>query len=159
MSRWYGKVVHDPTDLTPVAAACDYFDDEYGQAVHEVSDSQLRGQRVEDIEKQLPGIVGFRYAQLQELEAILGYVQIRETAVRGLRRRHYLEHYNRALTPTTAEKYVDADDEVLALAMLRNRVALSRNRFLGLSKHHEYLHFQLTNITKLLAAGVNDALM
>jgi hypothetical protein len=159
MIRWYDKVVRDPLDLSPVYTACDYFEAEYLSAVQEVDIKQLRGTRVSEIEKRLPGIVGFRYAQLQELEAILGYVQIREIAIKGGRRRHYLEHYNRALTPTTAEKYVEADVEVLAMALLRNRVALTRNRFLGLTKEYECLHFQLTNITKLLAAGVDDAIM
>jgi len=159
MSLWYSRVIRDPDDLAPIAAACDYFEEQYRDANQEVDIKQLRGIRVEEIEKRLPGIVGFRYGQLQELEAILGYIQIRETGLKGTRRRHYLEHYNRALTPTTAEKYVEADDEVLALAMVRNRVALTRNRFLGLSKQHEYLHYQLTNITKLLAAGVNDAVL
>jgi dTDP-4-amino-4,6-dideoxygalactose transaminase len=159
MIHWYGKVVRDPLDLAPVHAACDYFEEEYLNAVQEVDIKQMRGMRVDEVEKRLPGIVGYRYAQLQEIEAILGYIQIRETAIKGMRRRHYLEHYNRALTPTTAEKYVEADDEVLAMALLRNRVALTRNRFLGLTKEHECLHFQLTNISKLLAAGVDDAVM
>jgi hypothetical protein len=52
---------------------------------------------------------------------------------------------------------VEADDEVLALAMIRNRLALIRNKFLAVTKQHEYLHFQLSNLTKLIVAGVNDA--
>ena len=159
MSSWYAKVVRDVDDLNPLLDACDFFDNEYTLAVHEVDITQLRGKRVEEVEKELPGIVGRRYYQLQEIEAILGYLNIRQTAIKGARRRHYLEHYNRALTPTTAEKYVEADDDVLAIATLINQVALVRNKFVALSKQHEYLHFQLTNITRLIAAGVNDAIL
>jgi hypothetical protein len=62
------------------------------------------------------------------------------------------------LAPPTAEKYVEADDDVLAIATLINQLEFVRNKFEALSKQHEYLHFQLTNITKLLAAGVNDTI-
>jgi hypothetical protein len=158
VSSWYAKVIRDATDLSPVLDACDFFDKEYTAAMLEVDITQLRGKRVEEIEKELPGIVGRRYYQLQEIEAILGYLNIRQRAIKGLRRRHYLEHYNRALAPPTAEKYVEADDDVLAIATLINQLEFVRNKFEALSKQHEYLHFQLTNITKLLAAGVNDTI-
>jgi hypothetical protein len=159
VSSWYAKVIRDVDDLSPALDACDFFDQEYDAAKREVDIAQLRGKRVEEVEKELPGIVGRRYYQLQEIEAILGYLAIRQTAIKGMRRRHYLEHYNRALTPTTAEKYVEADEEVLVIATLINQVAFVRNKFVALSKEHEYLHFQLTNITKLLAAGINDAIL
>jgi dTDP-4-amino-4,6-dideoxygalactose transaminase len=157
LRSWYAHIFNDPTDTTAILDASDYFEDEYAAASAEIDMTALRGMRVEDIQKRLPGIVGYRWRQLQELEAILGLLEIREIAVRGARRKHYLEHYNRALTATTVEKYVEADDEVLALAMIRNRLALIRNKFLAVTKQHEYLHFQLSNLTKLIVAGVNDA--
>ena len=157
MTSWYAKVINDPT-FDSVLDACDYFDAEYENAAREIDINLLRGQRVEEVAKRLPGLVGYRCRQMQELDAILDYVEIKQLAVKGARRRHYLEHYNRALTPSTAEKYVECDEEVLALAMLYNQVKLVRNKFQALSKEHEYLHFEIGNITKLLAAGVNDAL-
>lgn len=160
MSRsWYARIVADPGDFSPVIAdAYEYFDREYLAAVQEIDLQRLRGQRVEEIAKQLPGIVGYRCNQMFELAAICDYLEIRETAVRGARRRHYIEHYNRALTPTTVEKYVDADEEVLMVATLINLVKFMQHKFEALSKQHEYLHFQLSNISKLIAAGVNDAI-
>lgn len=160
MSTWYSKIVRKSDDLeTIVLDACDYFDAQCQEATKEVDMKLLHGIRVAEFAKRLPGIIGHRFHQLQELEAILGYLEIREIAITGARRRHYIEHYNRALTPTTAEKYAEADDAVLAIATLRNQIALTRNNFLALTKQHEYLHFQLGNITKLLAAGVDDAIL
>lgn len=155
---WHGRIVADG-DLALVLDACKFFEAEYYAAVAEVDIERLRGNRLEDVEKRLPGIIGYRYHQLQEIDAILGYLEIRQTAVKGARRRHYMEHYNRNLTPTTVEKYVEADEDVVAMAILCNHVSLARNRFVALSKQHEYLHFQLGNITRLLVAGVNDAVL
>ena len=36
-------------------------------------------------------------------------------------------------------------------------VALLRNKFLGLTKGYEYLHFQIGNIIHLRKAGIEDA--
>jgi len=159
VSVWYQRIVANPDDISLIDHACEYFEREYQAGVKEIDVASLRGERVEQVHKQLPGLYGYRHAQLQELEAILSYLEIRQTAIRGQRRRHYIEHYNRALNPTTAEKYVEADDEVLALRLLSNQVALIRNYYLGLTKRHEFLEFRLGDITKLIVAGVNDALM
>jgi hypothetical protein len=160
MVSWFAKVEHDPDpDLPTVLAACEFFDKEYLAAVHEVDIDQLRGMRIDEAEKRLPGIIGFRYHQLEEINAIVGYLEIRLTAIKGMRRRHYLEHYNRALTPTTAEKYVEADEDVLKMAILLNHTAMTRNKFVALSKQHNYLHYQLVNITNLLVAGMVDAVL
>jgi dTDP-4-amino-4,6-dideoxygalactose transaminase len=156
---WYQRIVANPDDTSLIDSACEYFEREYQAGVKEIDLANLRGERVEQVHKQLPGLYGYRYAQLQEIEAILGYLQIRETAIRGQRRRHYIEHYNRALNPTTAEKYVEADDAVLAMHLLINQVALVRNYYVGLTKRHEFLEFRLGDVTRLIVAGVNDALM
>lgn len=159
MISYYAKVAHDINDLGPIADACAYYDAEYLVAVQEADISTWRGRRIDELAKQISGLIGFRYCQLQDLEAILGYLEIREMAIKGNRRKHYLEHYNRALIPTTVEKFVEADEAVLSIATLRNRVAFTRNKFLALSKQHDYLHYQVGNLTKLLVAGVNDALL
>jgi hypothetical protein len=155
MMGWYDKIVSDPHDLDPVIGAIDYFEHEYHKARAEVSD--LRGQRIHDVATRLPGIVGYRFAQQSELEDILGLLEVREMALLGQKRRHYLEHYNRALSDRMVERYAEAEPDVVAMKELRNRVAAVRNKYVALSKHHEYLHFQLSNITKLRCAGVEDA--
>jgi dTDP-4-amino-4,6-dideoxygalactose transaminase len=156
MTSWYAKVI---LDIDAISEACEYFETQYLVGTREADISTLRGQRIDEVAKQLPGMVGYRYRQLQELEAIIGFLQIRELAIKGSRRKHYLEHYNRTLTPTTAEKFVEADDAVLDIALLRNSVALVRNKFLGLSKQHEYLQYQIGNLTRLLSVGVHDTLL
>ena len=159
MTSWYRRIVQDQNDLAPVNEACEYFEAECAQAVAEVNLDTLRGLRVVELQKRLPGIAGFRHGQMLELNDIIGYLELRETALKGAKRRHYLEHYDRVLTATTVEKYVDADAQVVELTLLRNHVLHVRNRYTALMKQLDNLHFQLGDLTRLLVAGFNDAVI
>ena len=112
--------------------------------------------RVEKNLADLPGITEQRFNQLQEIEAILNYLQIQ---LRRIRRKHfqkYLEAYQRALTSRDAEKYVDGEDEVVDFETLINDVALLRNKWLGILKGFESKNFMLGHIVRLRAAGMED---
>ena len=104
----------------------------------------------------LPGVTEHRFNQLQEIEAVLNYLNIQ---LRKIRRKHfqkYLEAYNRVLTSRDAEKYVDGEDEVVDFETLINEVALLRNRWLGIMKALESKNFMLGHIVRLRAAGMED---
>ena len=106
--------------------------------------------------KELPGTTEYRFNQLQEIEAVLNYLNIQ---LRKIRRKHfqkYLEGYNRALTSRDAEKYVDGEDEVVDFETIINEVALLRNRWLGIMKGLESKNFMLGHITRLRTAGMED---
>lgn len=151
---WYRRVTADANDLSPVAEACEYFDAEYIEARKSLD---TRGRRIEEVARNLPQVVDHRFCQLQEIEAIMRYLEIRKDQKLAEKRRGYIEHYNRQLTDRMAEKFAEGDDAVVDFALLINEVALVRNKFAGLSKGLEYLHFQLSNITKLRSAGIEDA--
>ena len=104
----------------------------------------------------IPGVTEHRFNQLQEIEAVLNYLNIQ---LRKIRRKHfqkYLEAYNRVLTSRDAEKYVDGEDEVVDFETLINEVALLRNRWLGIMKALESKNFMLGHIVRLRAAGMED---
>lgn len=63
----------------------------------------------------IPGITEHRFNQLQEIEAVLNYLNIQLRKIRRKYFQKYLEAYNRALTSRDAEKYVDGEDEVVDL--------------------------------------------
>jgi hypothetical protein len=157
--NWYSKLTSDPDDLSPIADAYDYYIEQYEQGVHESNALVKRGNRVEQASTLLPGISGHRFAQLQEIEQIIGFLENREKRLLGAKRRSFREHYNRELTDSMVEKYAETDPDVLDLAEIRNMFALARNKFLSLTKHHEFLHFQLTNITKLREKGIEGTLL
>ena len=104
----------------------------------------------------IPGVTEHRFNQLQEIEAVLNYLNIQ---LRRIRRKHfqkYLEAYNRALTSRDAEKYVDGEDEVVDFETLINEVALLRNRWLGIMKGLEAKQWQMGHIVRLRTAGMED---
>lgn len=130
----------------------DHYELELEQAKREV---KIQG-NVEKNIAQLPGTVEQRFCQLQEIEAVLNWLNIQ---LRKLRRKHfqkYLENYNRALTSRDAEKYVDGEEEVVDFETIINDVALLRNKWLGIIKALDVKQWQITNIVKLRTSGMED---
>ena len=146
---WYSKVVADLSNIPD-------FITHYEQELDEAKRDCRVGGLVEKNITALPGLTEHRFNQLQEVEAVLNYLNIQ---LRKIRRRHfqkYLEGYARALTSRDAEKYVDGEDEVIEFETLINEVALLRNRFLGILKGMESKNFMLGHIVRLRAAGMED---
>jgi hypothetical protein len=146
---WYSRVT---ADLGAIPDFIAHYENELEDAKRDVRIGGL----VEKNITALPGITEHRFNQLQEIEAVLNYLNIQ---LRKIRRRHfqkYLEGYARALTSRDAEKYVDGEDEVIEFETLVNEVALLRNRYLGILKGMESKNFMLGHIVRLRAAGMED---
>jgi hypothetical protein len=105
----------------------------------------------------LPGITEFRYNQLQEIEAILEYLNIELRRLKSQHFRKYLENYQRALSSRDCEKYVDGEADVVDFEKIINEFALLRNKWLGITKSLDIKQWQLSNIIKLRVAGMEDA--
>ncbi len=121
MSQWYYRVTKD---LSEIAGFIDYFESELSQARMELS---LKGKSLERHAAELPGLVEQRFAQLQEIEAVLEYLNIKLRKDRSAEFKKFLEAYNKALSSRDAEKYVDGVQTIVDLTMLVNEVALLRN--------------------------------
>jgi len=146
---WYAKVVQDISNLPDFI---EYYDSQLAEAKRDV---MIHG-NVERSIAALPGITENRFNQLQEIEAILRYMEIQ---LRRIRRKHfqkYLEAYARVLTSRDAEKYVDGEEEVVDYESLMNEVALIRNKWMGVIKGLESKNFMLGHIVRLRAAGMED---
>ena len=147
---WYSRVSRD---ITQVPAAIQYFDTELQAAKLEV---KLKG-NIEKASAEMPGIVEHRFNQLQELEAILEYLNIELRKLRSSFFRKYLENYQRALSSRDVEKYVDGEQDVVDYEKIINEFALMRNKWLGVLKALDQKQWQITNIVKLRVAGMEDA--
>ena len=150
--NWYTRIT---ADLSVIPDFITYYESELLQAKHDV---KING-NVEKNIANLPGITEHRFNQLQEIEAVLQYLNLQ---LRKIRRKHfqkYLEAYNRALTDRTAEKYVDGEDEVIDMETIINEVALLRNRWLGVMKGLESKNFMLGHVVRLRSAGMEDITM
>ena len=146
---WYTKVTKDIAEIPNMLL---YFEDQLLTAKKECS---VYG-NVEKNIRDLPGITEHRFNQLQEIEAVLNYLNLQ---LRKTRRKHfqkYLEAYQRALTARDAEKYVDGEDEVIDMETLINDVALLRNKWLGIMKGFESKNFMLGHIVRLRTSGMED---
>lgn len=155
MSEWYYRVTADQKDLTPLVDCLEYFEKEYEMAKDEV---KIQGS-IEQAAARIPGIVEHRWSQLQEIEAILVWMdnQVKKAHQQAFKK--FLEHYNRQLSSRDAQLYADADDQVLELKEILNQVSLIRNKYIGIMKALETKQYQINNITKLRAAGLEDTLI
>jgi hypothetical protein len=152
MSKWYSRVTADPQDYSPLIDAIAHFETELEAARLETF---LKGS-LEKASSRLPGITTLRFGQLQEVEAILKYLNIRFDQVKGAAFKKYLEGYARSLSSRDAEKYADADDKVIEIALLINQIALVRNQYLAIMKGLDSKNWQISNLTRLKAAGFED---
>jgi hypothetical protein len=146
---WYSRVTSDLANIPDFVA---HYENELEDARRDVRIGGL----VEKNITALPGITEHRFNQLQEIEAVLNYLNIQ---LRKIRRKHfqkYLEGYARSLSSRDAEKYVDGEDEVIEFETLVNEVALLRNRYLAIMKGMESKNFMLGHIVRLRAAGMED---
>jgi len=146
---WYSKIV---ANLGAIPDFIAHYENELEEAKR---DCRIGG-LVEKAITALPGVTEHRFNQLQEIEAVLNYLNIQ---LRKIRRRHfqkYLEGYQRALTSRDAEKYVDGEDEVIDFETIINEVALLRNRWLGIMKGLDTKQWHMGHIVRLRTAGMED---
>jgi len=147
---WYTKVSQD---ISLIPDCIRYFDQELEAARKEI---YIFG-NLEKSAAALPGVVEQRFNQLQEIEAILEYLNIENRRLRSRTFKKFLENYNRALTSRDADKYVDGESDVVDMEKIINEFALLRNKWLGITKGLDQKQWQLTNIVKLRVAGMEDA--
>ena len=146
---WYNRVV---SNLGEIPDFISYYENELLAARRDCSVKGNLERSVAD----LPGITEYRFNQLQEIEAVLNYLNIQLRKIRQKHYKKYLEAYNRALTSRDAEKYAEAEDEVVDFETIINEVALIRNKWLGLLKGLESKNFMLGHVARLRTAGMED---
>jgi len=147
---WYAKIAKD---ISYIPDAVEYFNGELDNARMEC---RIIG-NVEKAAASMPGIVEQRFSQLQEIEAILEYLNIELRRLKSSHFRKYLENYQRALSSRDCEKFVEGEADVVDFEKIINEFALLRNKWLGITKALDQKQWQITNIVKLRVAGMEDA--
>ena len=146
---WYNRVV---ANLGEIPAFIEYYE---GELLVAKSEIKIRG-NVERALSNLPGETEHRFNQLQEIEAVLEFLNIQLRRIRQTHYKKYLEAYARALTSRDAEKYAEAEDEVIDMETIINEVSLLRNKWLGVMKGIESKNFMLGHVVRLRTAGMED---
>jgi hypothetical protein len=147
---WYTKIAKD---ISHIPDAVLYYEAELDEARREV---RLTG-NLEKASASMPGVVEQRFSQLQEIEAILEYLNIELRRLKSQFFRKYLENYQRALSSRDCEKFVEGEADVIDFEKIINEFALLRNKWLGITKALDQKQWQITNIVKLRVAGMEDA--
>ena len=149
---WYSKV---SKDISFLPNCIEHFYKELDSARYEV---KIHG-NVEKASAHLPGIVEQRFNQLQEIEAVLEYLNIELRRTRSKAFKKYLESYQRTLSSRDCEKYVDGEADVVDMEKIINEFALLRNQWLGIIKGLDIKQWQLSNIIKLRTSGLEDLVL
>ena len=148
--NWYDRVSKDISNIPDAAA---YYEAELLEAK---LDARIAG-NIERASAAMPGIVETRFNQLQEIEAILEYLNIELRRHRSQHFRKYLENYQRSLSSRDCEKFVEGEADVVDFEKIINDFALLRNKWLGIIKALDQKQWHLSNIIKLRVAGMEDA--
>ena len=151
MKKYYKEIVED-NNLDEVPDAILYYNSELEESR---KDLEIKGS-VMHMASRMPGIIEYRFSQLQELEAICQHITIVKNKAFAMAFKSYFEGYNKTMTSRDAEKYANGDDTVIDLAIILNSISVVRDKYLGLTKALESKHYQLTNIIKMKAAGIDD---
>lgn len=147
---WYNKV---SKDISHIPNAVAYYEAELLAAK---ADTRIAG-NIERAAASMPGIVEQRFNQLQEIEAILEYLNIELRRLRSQHFRKYLENYQRALSSRDVDRFVEGEADVVDFEKIINEFALLRNKWLGIVKGLDVKQWQLSNVIKLRTAGMEDA--
>jgi len=149
MSGWLQKIRNN---MNSIIDAISYYEKEISDAR---SDITLSGS-IEKNARDMPGIVEYRFYQLQEIEAILEYLNIELRKMRSHSFKKFLEHYNKQLSSRDAEKYIDGEPDIVDMTHLINEFALVRNSMHGIIKALEQKSFSINNVIKLRTAGLEN---
>jgi conjugal transfer/entry exclusion protein len=148
--NWYSTISRD---ITKIHDGISYFENELQQAKIEC---RITG-NIEKSSAAMPGIVEQRFNQLQEIEAILEFLNIELRSIKSQHFRRYLENYNRSLSSRDCDRFVEGEADVADFEKMINEFALLRNKWLGITKSLEVKQWQLSNIIKLRVAGMEDS--
>jgi hypothetical protein len=152
MVNYFQSVKENETTLP---SALKFFNDEYESGREEV---KIKGSLTECVSK-ISSRYEYRVSQLQEIEAILKHFEIKLSQKKSNLYQKYLENYQRALSSSDIKIYIEGQPEIVAIQQIINEIALVRNKFLGLTKGFETANYQLSNLSKLYAAGCDGIMV
>jgi hypothetical protein len=138
-----------------ITAVLEHFEEEYLKGKEEI---KIKGKLIDCI-SQLPCLYEQRFAQLQELEAILGFFETKMKSIKSSLYQKLVSSSARALNSNDVKMYIDSDKNVVEIQLVINDITLTRNKFISLTKGFEAGEYMLNNITKLQCAGLDTIII
>lgn len=150
-NRWYKEIVLKE-DIGKIYDCVEWYESELEEARKEI---QISGS-LEKASSRLPGLFEHRYAQLQELEAILEFLNVENRKCRSHHYKQFKEAYNTELSDRIIEKYINGVDEVITWDKLCIAIGLIHSQMTGITKALDQKNWQIGHIVKLRTAGLED---
>lgn len=150
-NRWYRDIVL-AEDISKVYDCLEWYESELEEARQEI---KISGS-LEKAASRLPGIFEHRYAQLQELEAILEYLNIETRKCRSKHYKQFKEAYNTELSDKIIEKYINGVEEVITWEKLCIAIGLVHSQMTGITKALDQKNWQIGHVVRLRTAGLED---
>ena len=146
---WYYKI---KSNLALIDEAVSFYEHELEEAKEEAN---LKGSLVAASQK-LSGYVEYRYGQLQDIEAMLRHINILIDEKEVQVYKSYNNGSAKLLTATEKSKFTKGDSQMIALRKFANDITYIRDKYIGLIKAFDIQNYQISNITRLKVAGVDD---
>jgi hypothetical protein len=155
MSDWLRRVSSEPDDLNLAMDALDYYETRLQEGLSELDPKG----RVWDKAKMIPGLQAYWYGMWKEINALTQFLGIRAVKANHEAQIAYITTFKgRELSENQARRLAEGDPTVLAVRELAVHFQLLTEKFEGLTKGLESMHFQIGNLTKLREAGIEDAI-
>lgn len=149
---FYERIIENEDKyVDTIILAIDYYEKELKEAQKEV---EISG-KIEKNSAMLPGIMSHRYNQLQDIEAILKYVNLIFDREKYKEFKKYMTG-NKIMSTRDAEKMAEGSLILYDISLLINHVSLIRNKYLGITKGLDCKNWQLSSLIKLKTAGFED---
>lgn len=129
-----------------------YYDEQYEEAL---KDLDLKGS-VNRMISRLPGLTQYRFSQYQDLCAICEYMETEKNKIVSLKLKGYMTGSKNIVTMRDATKFVSGDPDVDSITKKYISICLSRDQFMGIYESLKSKQFQINNIVKLKAVGIDD---
>lgn len=139
-------------DISVINEFIQYYNNEYLEAQEE---TKIHGNVVEQAKK-LPSQMAYRFAQLQEIEAVLRYIEILRDQQQSKSWIKFSTGYKKTLQSSEKKYYVMGDPDFITMETWVNDIAYIRNKYLAITKGFDSKNFALSNIIKLKTAGIDD---
>jgi hypothetical protein len=152
MKNYFNEIVIND-NMNSINEMIDYYSSELEFARKEINKTG----NIEKISMELPGIIEYRFNQLQTIESVLEHLNIKRKYLFSKKYKEFVEKNSKLLKIKDIEYFINCDTEIMEMDMLINIVSNIRNRYLGIMKGLENKAFQLNNITKLKCQGLEDS--
>lgn len=153
MSNYYQAIKNNEGSLPEVLK---FFEEEYKVGQQEI---KTTGKNLTECCAKIASFYEYRMSQLQELEAILKHFEMKISKEKSELYKKYLENYNRVLTSTDIKNYIEGQPTVVALQTIINEITLVRNKFISLTTGFATMNYQLSNLSRLYASGIDGIIL